>query len=542
MAEARFQTREAVEADVDQIRDVYIATYGADYAYPQYYDPDLLKRLVYSDDTIVLVAEDSTSGQIVGAASVILDIGAYGDLVGEFGRLVVHPDARRQGIGALLMEARLSRVQDRLHVGLVEARVSHPYSQRIASAHGFLPVGFFPQKLLLTGRESVGLWAQYFGEGLSLRKNHPRVVSEAYPLAASVLENICLASDVIVDEDSAPYPPISEFAIDELTTDGYSALLRFERGRVRHREVFGSLRLHYGLFKMRAKHSNYLLARDAGRLVGAIGFTIDNNEKAVQIFELISVGEPPIRFLIHELERRCREEWDIAYLEIGVSGHAPRMQRTLVEHGFIPSAYIPALVFHDVERLDVIKMAKLLVPFDPGDLHFVDEALPIVEPVIAEFNSRNLAPRIAASLEEATIFADLTDEQRTRLATECTVCRFAPGQTVFAEGSREAHAHVVLRGDVVVAVGDPPSPVGTVGSRQCLGEISLISALPHSATAIAKNEVETASLSHEGLHALVRKRPDIGVVIYRNLARDLGKKLQQSDHRLAELARHNGNS
>lgn len=80
------------------------------------------------------------------------------------------------------------------------------------------------------------------------------------------------------------------------------------------------------------------------------------------------------------------------------------------------------------------------------------------------------------------------------------------------------------------------TPVGTVGSRLCLGEISLVSATPHSATAIARNEVKTSSLTYDRLHDLVRHRPDIGVVIYRNVALQLGKKLQESDKRLADLA------
>jgi len=533
------EIREALESDVEQIRDVYIAAYGSDYAYPQYYDIDLLKRMVFSDDTMLLVAEDTEQHRIVGAASVILDIGAYGDLIGEFGRLVVHPDARRQGIGSQLMKARLRLVRDRLHVGVVEARLTHPYSQRIASAHGFVPVGFFPQKLLLKQRECVGLWAQYFGDSLDMRRNHPHVVSEAYPLAASVLESVGLEGDAIVDEESAPYPPMMNFDVDQLTTEGYSALLRFERGRVHHREVFGALRLHYGLFKMRAKHSTYLLAREAGRLVGAIGFIIDNNEKAVQIIELISVGERPIRFLLYEVEQRCREEWDIAYLEISVSAHSPRIQRTLVEHGFSASAYVPALVFHDVERLDIIKMSKLLVPYDPGPLRIVDEARPVVDLVTAQFKSGDLAPFITNTLAQTAIFSGLTDEQMSRLAAECVVGGCAAGQTLFSEGSRDAAAHIILEGEVLVTVGDPPTPVGKVGARHCIGEISLVSATPHSATAIARDDVKTASLTHQRLHDLVRHRPDIGVVIYRNVAIQLGKKLQQTDRRLADLATKN---
>ena len=108
--------RDATGHDVPAIRDLFLACYGTVYPNPQCYDPQALHKLVYSDDTLLLVAEDSDTRQVVGTASVILEIGAYSDLVGEFGRLVVHPGARHGGVGTLLMAERIRRVRDRLQV------------------------------------------------------------------------------------------------------------------------------------------------------------------------------------------------------------------------------------------------------------------------------------------------------------------------------------------------------------------------------------------------------------------------------------------
>ena len=80
-----------------------------------------MTRLVYSDDSLLLVAEDAETGHVVGTASVDLEVGAHSDLVGEFCRLAVHPNYRNRGIARLLMSERLQRVQDRLQVGLVES-------------------------------------------------------------------------------------------------------------------------------------------------------------------------------------------------------------------------------------------------------------------------------------------------------------------------------------------------------------------------------------------------------------------------------------
>jgi GNAT superfamily N-acetyltransferase len=520
--------REATGADVPAIREVFLATYGTDYSDAKVYDPTLLTKLVYSDDTLLLVAEDTDTGQVVGTASVILDVGAYSDLAAEFGRLAVRPEARRRGVGSLLMVERLRRVGDRLQVGLAEARVAHPYSLKIAEAHRFAAVGFLPLKWPLGGRESLALLVRYFGNALELRTNHPRVIPEAFPLAHMALENCGLPPDAIVDEESPPYPPGETFDLEELTVDGYAALLRIERGRVRRREVFGPLRLHYGLFKLQARKSHYLIAREGGRIAGAVGFTLDPAEKVVRVFELIALHDPVVRFLLGGLEQLCREEWNVAYVEVDVSAYAPRMQRTLVELGFLPVAYVPALVFQDVERLDVVKMARLLVPPDVDTGALTPHAGAVADVVLRQFRSRAVLPRIAHAVQELPLFSGLSAEQITRLAGVCTVSAFEPGTRIFREGEAGKEMYVVLRGEVTIQVAGSAAPVGTLRAGECLGEMSLLTARPHSATAVARTHLETAVLGHQDLAELVRQRPDIAVHLYRNLAAGLGEKLKRS--------------
>jgi CRP-like cAMP-binding protein len=59
--------------------------------------------------------------------------------------------------------------------------------------------------------------------------------------------------------------------------------------------------------------------------------------------------------------------------------------------------------------------------------------------------------------------------------------------------------------------------------------VALLTASVHSATAIARTEVRAAVLTAADLTELVRQRPDIGAVLYRNLARGLGEKLRRAD-------------
>jgi predicted N-acetyltransferase YhbS len=522
--------REAREEDVGQIREIFLAVYGADYPHHEVYDELWLKRSVFTDDALILVAEETDTGRVIGTASVLFDFGAHSDLVGEFGRLAVHPDYRRLQVGRLLMGKRLEAIQNRLHLGLAVARTVHPYAQRISLAHGFIATGFLPLKHLFRHRESFALLVRYFGDALALRRNNPRIIPEAYALANLVMNQLPLRPDFIVDEDSAPYPAGGHYTIEQLQAEGYPALLRIERGRVRNREIFGPMRLDYGFFKLQARQTSYFLARSGGHIVGAVGYTMDPVEHTVRVFELIALADDVVRFLLVELERKCRDEMGIEYIEIDVSAYAPRMQRTLLELNFLPVAYVPAMVFYHVERLDIVKMVRLNKLQDLGPLALVEPVQAIADVVMRGFSSCVIAPRMAQAVKEIPLFQGMNSEQATRLAGACTVREVRGGERLFAEQDPANRLYIVLQGQVVISGGTPPVTIGTVHTGETCGEVSLLSARPHSATATAEGHVEAAELLQGDLADLIRRRPDIGVIIYRNLAVGLGDKLLRSSN------------
>lgn len=337
-----------------------------------------------------------------------------------------------------------------------------------------------------------------------------------------------ITQDAIIDEDAPAYPPGGTYDVRSLSTDGYASLLRIERGRVRHREIFGPVRLHYGFFKLQAHRCEYLIARKDHHVAGAIGFTHDPVENTVTIFELIALHDDVIRFLLNELLRPCQELWKVAHIEVEVSAMAPRMQRTLLELGFLPVAYVPALVFVDVERLNVIKFARLLTPLTMHTEHLSPRARTLAALVLQRFRSRSVLPRIAHAVQELAIFSGLDDEQIHRLAGACTLRTFTAGQVMFQANETTTEMLLLLDGTVTVNQPANEQVLGVVAKGECLGEISLLTHSVHTATAIAQSNVEAAVLSHQDLVELIRQRPDIGLLIYRNLATGLASKLKRA--------------
>ena len=520
--------REANRDDAKEIARIFLACYGDDYAYPQFYDLELLTKMIYTDDTVILVAEDSETGDVLGTASVICQVGAHSDLAGEFGRLAVDPVHRNRGVGKVLMQERLNRIERRLEIGTMDARVVHPYTLKIAEKNGFCAVGFEPMKMLISYRESIVNMVQYFGQALELRNNNPRVIPEAYPLACLSMDNCGIKNDVIVDEFSHAYPQRDSFDLEEMSDDVYSRLLRIPRGRVSSREIFGPLRLHYGIFKHKVTRSRYLIARENKQIAGAIGFTFDEIEKAARVFELIALNDDVVRFLLAAVDKILKEN-GCEFIEIDVSAYAPRMQRTLLELGFVPCAYLPAWVFHDVERLDAVRMVKLNVPLELGPLYLSDRAKEFADIVINSFSKIDIVPEVLESLEMMSLMQGSNKEQAQRLANLCTVDTFEAGETIFSTDQDANEMYVVLAGIVDVFMPQGNKPVAQVKEGECLGEISFLTQKKHSATAKASEETKVAVLTNEELNQLVRQRPDIGVLLYRNLAHGLGQKLQRQD-------------
>ena len=76
---------------------------------------------------------------------------------------------------------------------------------------------------------------------------------------------------------------------------------------------------------------------------------------------------------------------------------------------------------------------------------------------------------------------------------------------------------------------------GKVMAGDVLGEISLVSGSPHSATARVSKDTQCIIVAHEDFETLTKKYPRIGLTIMQNIAHSLGDKLLQADITIAHL-------
>ena len=122
------------ENDIEAVINLFRENYGDDYAMPEFYDPQWVKRGVYSDNIIWFVLEDE--GKIVASGAIILNFGDYNDQIGEIGRLVVDPNVSGKGLGRTMLTALVDASDDRVEFVFAEAGRSIPKPKKSMTASG----------------------------------------------------------------------------------------------------------------------------------------------------------------------------------------------------------------------------------------------------------------------------------------------------------------------------------------------------------------------------------------------------------------------
>ncbi len=379
--------RHIEEADISAVIALFKLNYGDDYPIPEFYDERWLKRGIYSDHIIWLVIEEE--GELVASGAVILDYGDYNDQIGEIGRLVVHPHRKGRGLGRRIVNALMDATDDTVEFAFGEARTVHPLSQALFEGSGFVPVGFLPQAYAFgDARESFVLYANLYGTGRLLRRSDPpQVIPEVAPLARHVLDALGLDTALVEAEGCEPYPDESVCTVQPMDRRSLARLVRIEHGRLVEPLLFGGLTLDQGISLIRRREAVYLMAMDeAQHAVGAIGYQIDRPSQLVKGIELVAL-EDGLRGRLCGSLLQAAEAVGAQVIEANVSAYDPRLQQTFLAQGFHPVAYAPAMVFHGTTRLDVVKMLKLNLPYNPGPMKLTEAADGLVALVASSFKA-----------------------------------------------------------------------------------------------------------------------------------------------------------
>jgi CRP-like cAMP-binding protein len=137
------------------------------------------------------------------------------------------------------------------------------------------------------------------------------------------------------------------------------------------------------------------------------------------------------------------------------------------------------------------------------------------------------------SLAEVPVFGGLSPAELELVGAMLVERRFAAGEVVVEEGSPGRELFVIERGLAEVRTGE--TVLATLGPAACFGEMALIGIVPRSATVQAQSELVALVLSYPKIAALAETHPRTFTILVMNLAREVCRRLQQTNAVLAEF-------
>ncbi len=492
------------ESDIEAVINLFRQNYGDDYAMPEFYDPQWVKRGIYSDNILWLVIQDE--GNIVASGACILNFGDYNDLIGEIGRVVVDPNIAGKGLGRSMLAALVDAANDRVEFAFAEARTVHPKTQKINDRIGLVPLAFLPLHYKMKWRESVVLAGQLFGNGRTLRRiGQAEVIPAVAPLARLSLANLELDERVTETKDARAYPLDLAINIRPLDANLMIRVLKIEQGRVIEPEIFSGMHIDEGISQLESRKATYIVATDGDRTLGALGFIYNEQHESVRIAELIAQDAAVKGSLLSWVVDYAQSVQEAQVIEADVSAYSPRMQQTFLEMGFLPTGYIPGMVFHGTARYDIVKFAKLNVPWDLGPFELTESSqqyYDLVAPAFIQASQahenrlRALNSRALKGITPLELY--LVNRGGRVLAVAQNSVLASDAMYLVLEGAFRAGERVYGKGDVL-------------GAGIAFGETS-------DTGAVATEPSRVFALTKAELDAVAEAHPRLGIKLYQNLA------------------------
>ena len=137
-------------------------------------------------------------------------------------------------------------------------------------------------------------------------------------------------------------------------------------------------------------------------------------------------------------------------------------------------------------------------------------------------------------LARVPLFAALPDEEIGRFAAATESVAHPSGSAVLTEGHPADALYVIDRGSAAV-IKDDRNLIALLGPGDHFGEVSLLDALPCSASVVTREETLLWRISRERFEALLGEDPARAVAVYRAIQRVLCERLRNANEMVSVL-------
>lgn len=140
-------------------------------------------------------------------------------------------------------------------------------------------------------------------------------------------------------------------------------------------------------------------------------------------------------------------------------------------------------------------------------------------------------------LAEIPLFGSLNTQERSELGEWLTYKELVKGTVIYKQGTEAHSVCFVVEGklSVIHRSDDGDKKIATLSKGEAVGEIAIIDGLNRSADVIASSDASVLILTRSRFDQMVAEKPDIGLKVFRQLAKALSKTLRNRSETLAQL-------
>jgi CRP-like cAMP-binding protein len=131
---------------------------------------------------------------------------------------------------------------------------------------------------------------------------------------------------------------------------------------------------------------------------------------------------------------------------------------------------------------------------------------------------------LSKALAQATLFANLTDEERNALKSAATLRHGEAGERIIVQGKSLDRMYILLEGQADVLVNG--KVVATLPGQALVGEVEFLDKLPASADVAILKEALLLELNNDEFLRLMQKHARLGYVVMSEIAKMEAQRLR----------------
>jgi CRP/FNR family transcriptional regulator, cyclic AMP receptor protein len=522
-----FTIRKAVAQDAPAWLELLRLATENDYPDKQVYDADFIAAQLQETAAETWIAEEDG---VIEATFTFLPPGAgSANPVANIGRHFQRPEAYGTGAASALIGKAVEEAQSRKQLLVSRVLASDLQQQHLYESAGFAPVGFQPYKHSQKNRESVVFYYRLGGVDLGARLPISESIPQVAELAQLSLGSLNLGVPAVGRDGLTGYPLQSDFEFTEGGLEDFDLWRAHAQAISGEVEISGGFNHGIGFLRLASNEPPAAVFAVQNGTVGAgVLCVTDPLDHCVRVLDSFSVDDFSLGPLLNELTKRTLQEAG-AYVELDILASAPRLLKTAEQIGFVPVAYFPTIHSRAGSYTDVVKFVKLNAHYSFENTSLSPAAKRVADLIAQNFEDQKVGLAIINLLRGLPFFQGLGDGELRKIARLFTQKMFRAGETIFKKGEYSYDAYVLMRGQVDIVLNEGAPPLAQLGNGEIFGELAFLDGTPRTASAIASQTTIALVIQRTAFSDLARREPHLGMVVFRNIAMELSKRLRKAN-------------